>query len=1222
MPLLQKVFTKRDKSSANLDVPSTSSYVGRTTSKASNKSSDYVFPDLNTPPDCNGEDHRTISPASSKHSDTHSSKNGSNSSSRLKFSIPGFRRKAASPEQGQPVMSPRLSASTWSESIEPPPSRTSVFGAFGRTSSSQSLPEDSSRKQLDMPPQLPPIRLHDSSPSRRPPVFASQTLPIPKTPEMRTSNVVKVFNRGSKPTRTTDAPKLDLKIPTTSGDDADSFNLRSFRPVRPASPALPVGHPASAPVLDQVHSHSPLSLAPPSPIGTRPRGDSAGSESSQRMTVAQFRQAQMESAKNRSSVHLPVPEHPSDGMPPGNVPLHVNLSRPVSPSFALSATTGNVSPGGQNSGGEGLERPARLVAHAETGRFSPIPRQRTPVSSPSQRPISAAQPQEGSRLSAKWMLSDDSTDSDSSGDTASDEAARQRAGRPLRKPPLIGDFRKLRGNSPQPESGPSAYPSSFSSSPRTGSRSDLGHSSSSTVKPLVPRSFTPTHTPPRQSTAPSPIIKPITPSSSPTTNIKPGQYSNSNSNIRARATSVGTLNTEESVDVWSNTHSQVHSRQASHEQLRGVTRSELGHGGLQARGAAGGNGTKTNKSLGISRSLSANLVGNPTSSFTNAKAATRSKQPVETDTDEDDKTATSDDDEPLSALMPPKRPGSSLSSRGSPSPTPSFRGVPQDNSLARSRSPLISPAPGGDTATNSPPLTRQRHDSSATLNNFNSNTTAKPVHNKTPSVNSSPDPSEPKSPKSRGRKPLIDLFSSQKATKPDSTTPQSSLPDTDIPKQVPSPTISSSRTPINFRTYNLTPTQDSTFDARSDRTVGTKSSSNLSPSPSAVPIPRPFLREDSPASSVGNSSTGTPLTPRTGSEIGISTVNSVLSLSSGSSSNSGRKPRPTSGIKRHSVTFDTNVVVVPNKSSHRREASGASDTSVGKRADPVTEQRNERRRSEAKAAIELGKVVNGPPPVDLDDEPPSQAPNPMQRQDWGQWQAMLQSQQMQPMAMGAVTPIPTGMTGFNMGMGNMGFNPMMGMNTPSMMPPSPMFHPMMPTGFSTPPIPAMSPMPPMMGMDPSMMMAHQQAMMAAKQAYQLAVAQQAMLAAGEEWERSSNMGGFSNMGSPAPSVFGMPTGSIYGGSTLGVGSMGFGSGGSVWGGSVYGGGFGPSPQQQRQMLPNPGFGFPSTGPDSDPGARKEPRKRAMTGPSSTLPPAHLRGAGAPPMPPPSSWKPN
>jgi hypothetical protein len=240
-------------------------------------------------------------------------------------------------------------------------------------------------------------------------------------------------------------------------------------------------------------------------------------------------------------------------------------------------------------------------------------------------------------------------------------------------------------------------------------------------------------------------------------------------------------------------------------------------------------------------------------------------------------------------------------------------------------------------------------------------------------------------------------------------------------------------------------------------------------------------------------------------------------------------------------------------------------------------------------------------------------------------QSMAQTQQMQAMGMGmgmGMGPTTPGMQQFNMNPGV--YNPMMNMNMP-MMQGNPMFNPMManamgmPTGFSLPPVPPMPNM--MMGMDPSMMAAHQQAMMMAKQAYQMAVAQQAIAAAGEEWERSSNMGGFSGMSSRPPTLFGMPTGSVYGGSTLGFPNMGA---GSVWGGSVYGEPFGPSQQQQIRTHNTGGQPFPTGfAPEAGFGNdAPQPRKRTMTAPSSALPPAHLRGAGAPPLPPPSSWKPS
>jgi hypothetical protein len=79
-----------------------------------------------------------------------------------------------------------------------------------------------------------------------------------------------------------------------------------------------------------------------------------------------------------------------------------------------------------------------------------------------------------------------------------------------------------------------------------------------------------------------------------------------------------------------------------------------------------------------------------------------------------------------------------------------------------------------------------------------------------------------------------------------------------------------------------------------------------------------------------------------------------------------------------------------------------------------------------------------------------------------------------------------------------------------------------------------------MGMvDPRVLVAHQQAMLIAKQTYQLAVAQQAMRDAAEEWERGSAIsgwgGGQSSVGTP--SVFGMGMG-LNMGMNMNVDSMG------------------------------------------------------------------------------------
>jgi hypothetical protein len=456
--------------------------------------------------------------------------------------------------------------------------------AFGRSSSSQSLPNDPSKSPYGVP-QLPVIDLPDPSFFKRPsPITSQTTLPVPKTPEMRTSSTVKIFNRGSKPTRMSEAPQLDLQIPSLSNQVPDSFSLKSFRPVRPASPSPSNTLDLQLPSVfsDQPRSQSPASLLPPSPVGDpRPRGSSMGSDTSQKITVAQFRQAQLESAKNRSSVHLPVPEHPSDSMPPGNIPLHMSLARPASPSFALAAGHSAGANGNESAGENGTpSRPGRLLPPQAIGRSSPIPREKTPISSsPGLRPGSTSRPQDGARLSAKWMLTSDS-ESEASEDTASDDATR----RTSKKPPLIGDFRKLNGTkSPKPDTSTSPYPSSFASPPinriaMSGSKSDLGHSSSSTArhtaKPSSPAPLaTTTHIRSNSS---------FTPSTSSIHNIKPGQYSGGGAS--PPSPSVMTHITGESVDAWSATHSAVHSHQGSSDQLfrqgqRGIAKSDLGHGG-------------------------------------------------------------------------------------------------------------------------------------------------------------------------------------------------------------------------------------------------------------------------------------------------------------------------------------------------------------------------------------------------------------------------------------------------------------------------------------------------------------------------------------------------------------------------------------------------------------------------------------------------------------------
>jgi len=148
--------------------------------------------------------------------------------------------------------------------LRPPPSRSAIFAAYGDPSgalSTRSLPAESA-----------------SDPPRRPSLFAWGN-PSPSSPPSESSTIAAY-----------DSPR---------NSDAHSFNLKSFRHVRPPSPT----------------NLSSSSLAPPLPR-PRPRGASVNSDSSQRISVAAFREAQA----RRSTAGSPVPDFrspsPNPPMPP------------------------------------------------------------------------------------------------------------------------------------------------------------------------------------------------------------------------------------------------------------------------------------------------------------------------------------------------------------------------------------------------------------------------------------------------------------------------------------------------------------------------------------------------------------------------------------------------------------------------------------------------------------------------------------------------------------------------------------------------------------------------------------------------------------------------------------------------------------------------------------------------------------------------------------------
>ncbi|KAF5311797.1 hypothetical protein D9619_002788 [Psilocybe cf. subviscida] len=342
-------------------------------------------------------------------------------------------------------------------------------------------------------------------------------------------------------------------------------------------------------------------------------------------------------------------------------------------------------------------------------------------------------------------------------------------------------------------------------------------------------------------------------------------------------------------------------------------------------------------------------------------------------------------------------------------------------------------------------------------------------------------------------------------------------------------------------------------------------------------------RRNSPASSTGDSSSGrSPFTPRDGSDIvSVSSRSGFTApIRPGGLAAAGAADGKKAHAKRRSVSFEEDLqgdLLPPSRNrfnKHSGNGSG-SGSSVGGRTDEESvdsndeertkeQRRRERRRSEAKAAIELGNVVNGRGPIlddDDDDMPINQTLN-------------ARMSQMNPMmGMGATPMMPMGMNPMQMAqnqmqMGQMGFSGspggqqwnmgMPGMNNMNGLSPMSAIPGMNQSMLSPQQFMSMVPPP----SDPAYLAAHQHAMLVAKQAYQYAVAQQAMAAAADEWERGSTMGGLGggSVYGGGGSVYGGGGGSVYGGGSPSMMNMNMmGGGGGGWGatGSVYGGGARP-----------------------------------------------------------------
>ena len=215
-----------------------------------------------------------VLPSSSKGASLYSMPAASSSKLRL-----GFKSKKPSPaaRTDTNLLSPPSAFQSFrSESendLSPPPPRSAVFAGYGDPTGSHST------RSLPSNPAA-----HSRSPPKEHGGY-SNGVPLPPQKTNKGAGLFSWAHRERKkskapppPPQLTGAQRLDVSL------DSESFNLRSFRHVRPESPNEP-----------------PPSMMPP--VRPRPRENSFASDTSQRISVAAFREAQA----RRSAANSPTP---------------------------------------------------------------------------------------------------------------------------------------------------------------------------------------------------------------------------------------------------------------------------------------------------------------------------------------------------------------------------------------------------------------------------------------------------------------------------------------------------------------------------------------------------------------------------------------------------------------------------------------------------------------------------------------------------------------------------------------------------------------------------------------------------------------------------------------------------------------------------------------------------------------------------------------------------
>lgn len=292
MPLLANIFSRKSKPSRQNQGQATNSIYSNTTSEAgstvSSPLTEYGYLDRPLPSSPNGKssvqshvvrspsrEYNRLAPPASKLRLFGRKKAPPTSSTSIAST-------AESPEDNyfapQPPYLARVSVGSASDSdldprrLKPPPAKSAIFAAYGdpqNALSTRSLPNESNHTPPPQGSAPPPI------PSKKPAFFQWKSSP---------SSLKTAASKGQSSITLNETP---------SPPPNSSFNLKSFRHIRPPSPTRSdVG--GVIPNSSNVSLHVPVA---------RPRGASVASEASQRISVAAFREAQA----RRSAAGSPAP---------------------------------------------------------------------------------------------------------------------------------------------------------------------------------------------------------------------------------------------------------------------------------------------------------------------------------------------------------------------------------------------------------------------------------------------------------------------------------------------------------------------------------------------------------------------------------------------------------------------------------------------------------------------------------------------------------------------------------------------------------------------------------------------------------------------------------------------------------------------------------------------------------------------------------------------------